>query len=125
MYGTADELTSAVIPAKAGIQYTPPVVIEGAVRAPVVFDNGNDLVIDGERFTVLSEREPGNLPWGDLGVDIVFEATGLFRKRPVRRSRRSARGRTTGPTSARRACRLAEPRDIQGQWRTAGRLAKR
>ena len=43
---------------------------------------GNDLVIDGERFTVLSERDPANLPWADLDVDIVFEATGLFRKRP-------------------------------------------
>jgi len=44
--------------------------------------DGNDLVIDGERFTVLSERDPTNLPWADLDVDIVFEATGLFRKRP-------------------------------------------
>ncbi len=44
--------------------------------------DGNDLVIDGERFTVLSERDPSNLPWADLDVDIVFEATGLFRKRP-------------------------------------------
>jgi len=44
--------------------------------------DGNDLVIDGERFTVLSERDPSNLPWADLNVDIVFEATGLFRKRP-------------------------------------------
>ena len=44
--------------------------------------DGNDLVIDGERFTVLSVRDPANLPWADLDVDIVFEATGLFRKRP-------------------------------------------
>ena len=44
--------------------------------------DGNDLVIDGERFTVLSERDPTNLPWAELDVDIVFEATGLFRKRP-------------------------------------------
>ncbi len=43
--------------------------------------DGNDLIIDGERFTVLSERDPANLPWADLEVDIVFEATGLFRKR--------------------------------------------
>ncbi|MDT8435362.1 MAG: type I glyceraldehyde-3-phosphate dehydrogenase [Gemmatimonadota bacterium] len=43
---------------------------------------GDDLVVDGERFTVLSERDPAKLPWSDLGVDIVFEATGLFRKRP-------------------------------------------
>ncbi len=44
--------------------------------------DGNDLVIDGERFTVLSERDPARLPWAELDVDIVFEATGLFRKRP-------------------------------------------
>jgi glyceraldehyde 3-phosphate dehydrogenase len=43
--------------------------------------DGNDLVIDGERFTVLSERDPAQLPWAELDVDIVFEATGLFRKR--------------------------------------------
>ncbi len=43
--------------------------------------DGNDLIIDGERFTVLSERDPAKLPWADLEVDIVFEATGLFRKR--------------------------------------------
>ena len=44
--------------------------------------DGNDLIIVGERFTVLSERDPAKLPWADLDVDIVFEATGLFRKRP-------------------------------------------
>lgn len=43
---------------------------------------GNDLVVDRERFTVLSERDPAKLPWADLGVDIVFESTGRFRKRP-------------------------------------------
>jgi glyceraldehyde 3-phosphate dehydrogenase len=43
--------------------------------------DGNDLIINGERFTVLSKRDPATLPWADLDVDIVFEATGLFRKR--------------------------------------------
>jgi glyceraldehyde 3-phosphate dehydrogenase len=55
--------------------------VHGRFNGTVEVD-GNDLVIDGERFTVLSERDPANLPWGDLDVDIVFEATGLFRKRP-------------------------------------------
>jgi glyceraldehyde 3-phosphate dehydrogenase len=41
---------------------------------------GNGLSIDGDELRVLSERDPGSLPWDDLGVDIVFEATGLFRK---------------------------------------------
>lgn len=34
--------------------------------------------VDGKHVTVLSEREPGNLPWGDLGVDLVVESTGFF-----------------------------------------------
>ena len=43
--------------------------------------DGNALVIDGERFDVLSVRNPADLPWADLGAEVVFEATGLFRKR--------------------------------------------
>jgi glyceraldehyde 3-phosphate dehydrogenase len=39
------------------------------------------LVIDGDDMLVLSERDPAKLPWKDLGVDIVFESTGLFRSR--------------------------------------------
>ncbi len=38
-----------------------------------------DIVIDGQRLKVFSERDPRNLPWADLGVDIVIEATGVFR----------------------------------------------
>ena len=38
-----------------------------------------DLMVDGKRIKVFSEREPGNLPWSDLGVEIVIEATGVFR----------------------------------------------
>ena len=36
------------------------------------------LKVDGHKVTVLSERDPAKLPWGDLGVDIVMECTGLF-----------------------------------------------
>jgi glyceraldehyde 3-phosphate dehydrogenase len=39
------------------------------------------LVVDGDRLAVLSERDPAALPWADLGVDVVFEATGRFRDR--------------------------------------------
>jgi glyceraldehyde 3-phosphate dehydrogenase len=42
---------------------------------------GNGITVDGDEIRVLSERDPGSLPWADLGVDIVFEATGLFRSR--------------------------------------------
>ena len=41
--------------------------------------NGDSLVIDGNQIKVLAERDPGKLPWKDLGVDIVVESTGLFR----------------------------------------------
>ncbi len=40
--------------------------------------DGNNIVIDDNRVKVLSERDPSKLPWGDLGVDIVIESTGLF-----------------------------------------------
>src|SRR4030088_646889 len=36
------------------------------------------LVVDGRRLQVIAERDPQRLPWGDLGVDIVIESTGLF-----------------------------------------------
>ncbi len=39
----------------------------------------NDLVVDGEVIKVFSERDPGNIPWKDLGVEIVIESTGVFR----------------------------------------------
>lgn len=40
--------------------------------------DGDHLTVDGSRVKVLAERDPGNLPWKDLGVDIVIESTGLF-----------------------------------------------
>jgi len=42
---------------------------------------GEGLRVDGDDIRVLSEKDPGALPWKDLGVDIVFEATGRFTKR--------------------------------------------
>ncbi|HAF62810.1 MAG TPA: type I glyceraldehyde-3-phosphate dehydrogenase [Anaerolineaceae bacterium] len=41
--------------------------------------DGNSIVIDGKPIKVLAEKDPGNLPWKDLGVDIVIESTGVFR----------------------------------------------
>src|SRR5579863_8827469 len=37
--------------------------------------------VDGDEFKVLSLRDPAQLPWKDLGVDVVFESTGLFTDR--------------------------------------------
>jgi glyceraldehyde 3-phosphate dehydrogenase len=39
----------------------------------------NNLVVNGDTIKVFSERDPGSLPWGDMGVDIVIESTGVFR----------------------------------------------
>jgi glyceraldehyde 3-phosphate dehydrogenase len=37
------------------------------------------LVVDGKRISVFSERDPAQLPWGELGVDLVLECTGVFK----------------------------------------------
>src|ERR671911_2019832 len=42
---------------------------------------GDRITVDGDEFQVLSVKDPAQLPWKDLGVEIVFESTGLFTKR--------------------------------------------
>src|SRR5215510_30632 len=42
---------------------------------------GDGIAVDGDQFKVLSMRDPAQLPWKDLGVDVVFESTGLFTNR--------------------------------------------
>ncbi len=42
----------------------------------------DSLVIDGKSYQILSEKDPAQLPWRDLGVDLVFECTGIFTKKP-------------------------------------------
>jgi glyceraldehyde 3-phosphate dehydrogenase len=42
---------------------------------------GDSIVVDGKPLEVLAERDPANLPWKDLGVDVVVESTGFFTKR--------------------------------------------
>jgi glyceraldehyde 3-phosphate dehydrogenase len=42
---------------------------------------GDILVVDGEEYKFFQERNPADLPWGELGVDIAFECTGIFRKK--------------------------------------------
>ncbi|MDX1509965.1 MAG: type I glyceraldehyde-3-phosphate dehydrogenase [Nitriliruptorales bacterium] len=49
---------------------------DGTVEA-----SGDGLVVDGATIRVLSERDPANLPWGDLDVDLVVESTGFFTQR--------------------------------------------
>jgi glyceraldehyde 3-phosphate dehydrogenase len=40
--------------------------------------DGGDLVVNGDRIKVFAERDPAKLPWGEHGVDVVLECTGLF-----------------------------------------------
>ncbi|MDR2215779.1 MAG: type I glyceraldehyde-3-phosphate dehydrogenase, partial [Nevskiaceae bacterium] len=49
----------------------------GKFHGSVAVD-GDSMVVNGDRIRVLSERDPSKLPWGQLGVDVVFECTGLF-----------------------------------------------
>jgi len=49
----------------------------GRLGRPVSVD-GDTLVVDGHRIKVLAEREPAKLPWSELGVDLVLEASGRF-----------------------------------------------
>ena len=51
--------------------------VHGRFRGEVRVD-GDHMVIDGDKIRVLAERDPAKLPWGELGVDTVFECTGLF-----------------------------------------------
>jgi len=49
----------------------------GQYKGEVSVD-GDAIVVDGQHIKVLAERDPGKLPWRDLGVDVVIESTGLF-----------------------------------------------
>jgi glyceraldehyde 3-phosphate dehydrogenase len=49
----------------------------GRLGRPVETD-GDTLIVDGRKIKVLGERTPGRLPWAELGVDLVLEATGRF-----------------------------------------------
>ncbi|MBH0054184.1 type I glyceraldehyde-3-phosphate dehydrogenase [Salinibacterium sp. NG253] len=53
--------------------------ITGRLDAEVTFDD-EQIVVDGKAIKVFAERDPSNLPWGELGVDIVIESTGHFTK---------------------------------------------
>jgi glyceraldehyde 3-phosphate dehydrogenase len=54
--------------------------------------DGDHLVVNGDRIRVLAERNPANLPWKELGVDVVLECTGLF----------TSKEKASGPPAGRR-----------------------
>lgn len=51
-------------------------IYPGEIRA-----NEDELIIDGQKIKVCSEKDPAKLPWSELGVDLVVESTGFFRSR--------------------------------------------
>jgi glyceraldehyde 3-phosphate dehydrogenase len=54
--------------------------ILGNLRADIKAE-GDKITVDGDQFQVLSVKDPSQLPWKDLGVEVVFESTGLFTDR--------------------------------------------
>lgn len=49
----------------------------GTYEYSVDYDDEN-IIVDGKKIRVLAEKEPANLPWGDMGIDAVIESTGFF-----------------------------------------------
>jgi glyceraldehyde 3-phosphate dehydrogenase len=52
-----------------------------SAHGPFPFDvsvDGDSMIVDGDRIRVLAERNPADLPWAELGVDVVMECTGFF-----------------------------------------------
>ena len=106
---------------------------------------GDSISVDGDEFKVLSMRDPAQLPWKDLGVDVVFESTGLFTNRDAaakhlaagakkvvitapakspditRRARRQRRASTTRRSTTSSRTRRARPT----AWRRSPRCSTR
>jgi len=79
--GRRDELEIVAIndlgDAKTNAHLTRYDTAHGPFPFPVTVGD-NELVIDGDHVRVCAERDPSKLPWGDLGVELVMECTGLF-----------------------------------------------
>ena len=43
--------------------------------------DGSSFIVNGKKIKVFAEKDPANLPWKKLGVDVVIESTGVFRNR--------------------------------------------
>jgi glyceraldehyde 3-phosphate dehydrogenase len=51
--------------------------VHGPFKGQIAVE-GDNMVVNGDKIRVLAERDPSKLPWGELGVDVVHECTGLF-----------------------------------------------
>lgn len=54
--------------------------VYGRLQDEVVYDD-NSISINGNKVRIFAERDPGQIPWGEVGAEIVIESTGLFSKR--------------------------------------------
>ncbi len=48
-----------------------------------VYAEGDSIVVNGQKIQITAERDPANLKWGELGVDVVIESTGVFRTKEL------------------------------------------
>ncbi len=55
--------------------------VHGVLKAHDIYAEGNNIVFDSKKIEILAKRNPFDLPWKDLGVDVVLESTGLFRSK--------------------------------------------
>lgn len=68
-----------------------------------VYTEGKDLVINGTPIAFYNEKDPSNLPWNKIGIDVVIESTGFFTKREEAEKHIQAGAKTvviSGPTSS-------------------------
>jgi len=83
-YGRTDEIRIVAIndlgDAATNAHLTQYDTAHGRFQGDVSVDGG-DLVINGDRVKVFAERDPSRLPWAELGVQVVYECTGLFRSK--------------------------------------------
>ena len=63
--------------AKANVHLTKYDTTHGRFQGEVSLEGG-DMIVNGDRIKMVSERDPARLPWGDLDIDVVYECTGFF-----------------------------------------------
>jgi glyceraldehyde 3-phosphate dehydrogenase len=54
---------------------------QGNYKTDNISFKDNKIIVEGKEFQIYSEKDPENLPWGELGIDIVLECTGFFTKK--------------------------------------------
>ena len=52
--------------------------VQGRYKGHTVTNSDNSIIVDGKEIKILSEKDPEQLPWKDMGIDIVLECTGFF-----------------------------------------------